>query len=223
MADADFEIIKIYDGRGSIEQSASTDEIKIGRQVHQELLASIKNNGILEQELMLFCSSDSMTANEIVKVGEPKEHSPDMFYDKHQRQNDPKNAFAVIKDRLAQGKVLVADFHNHPAQTGEVMRENGKPSRDGLVPSGSDFQLPLEIKDDFGVDMVRIIGGLVEGTPELRAFRIHRAPNVEERKQIGIFGSGDWSDDDFAVDIMYTDLGKATGLGLVTELKLAVK
>jgi hypothetical protein len=212
----------IHNQTGDHERQPITD-IKITRQVFETMRREVEQALDDEQEYLIFTSRNDGIADTIIPIGRRALSGAGFTYDPTETGYNPNNAYHVIRRRSQQGYRLVADFHNHPPRTGEIMSRNNKPVTDGIGPSGSDVShFSHVVREGFGVNMVRIIGGMMGGKPIYKAFEILRKPTQDELLEVTFFAGGDWSDEDMELNIRYGDLDKMKQRGIVREIPITI-
>jgi hypothetical protein len=183
------------------------DEISVTSEVFAQMRSHVQKDLDDEQEFLLFSNRDDGVANLIVPVGRRRRDKAEFSYDPQEPGFNPDNLYHVIQKHLSQDYRLIADFHNHPSRSGEAMIRNSRPAEYGVGPSISDVTwLTHFVRRDFGVDMVRVIGGLMGKKEIFKAFQVIKAPSREEKSQIEFLVGGDWTTE-LEIDEKMADLG----------------
>lgn len=197
--------------------------IKIRQDVFRVIALEIQQASETEQEFLLFSDNYGGVIDYIVPVGQRTiDGKADCFYT-NELARSPNNIHSVISNKLEDGVYLIGDFHCHPPSTGKAMLKNGLTADCGIGPSLDDAtNLPFDVERDFGTRPLRIIGGVMNGEPMLRAYEILRRPTMEERNSISFAGETSVDDDDFQLEFRYTDYNKMLEAGIIRTVEIEV-
>ena len=206
------------------EQEIRPDRVlRISSEVFRVVAGEIGLASDTEQEYLLF-SSGGEYIDTILPVGTrgSEKDKAGFFYNAHDSVGSQNNAHSVIILAHESGKKIVGDFHCHPPDTGKVMADNGLPEDFGIGPSLDDLRLPFLVEEDFGIRPIRLIGGVMNGEPMLRAYEILRQPTDTERDTICFVGGVGKEDDDFSVEFKYANYSKLLEAGIIRAVEIQV-
>lgn len=170
----DFEIISVT------KPEKEKETLLISSEIYREIIDEIENPIPGELEFLLFSSPNSLIIDTICPVGTRREKAASVFYTPNPNIPDSNNIFSSIQSFQERGYRLRADFHRHPAEIGEQMKNNGKDSSSITCPSlGDMYPLPENIKRDFGIDLVRVIGGKFKAIKSLGNQQRKKSPKAK--------------------------------------------
>lgn len=199
-----------------IENKPRTLSVNINKFSFRTLREHLVKNNELEGQFLLFKSPNSETVDTVVPAGEFQHNRVLANYLHENDPSRPYNLYHQIKEQVDKGFTFVGDFHNHPSGSAEIMIENGLPSSYGIGPSYNDINsLPENVKKDFNIDMVRIIGGIMDGKEVYGAYKVNNTnPTLDEINQFTFTGEVT-GDEDFQIQHKYANPQKMIDMGII--------